>query len=89
MANLNVRISNLRSTIVIADKELSTLKSQLQHLEKQRAQYDSPRPGSEDSRENKNITPKWPLNPEEYKRYGRQMIVPQMGLQGQHLPNDV
>ena len=25
---------------------------------------------------------KWPLLAEEYRRYGRQMIVPQIGLQG-------
>jgi len=24
----------------------------------------------------------WPLSPEEYKRYGRQMIVPSIGIQG-------
>ena len=24
----------------------------------------------------------WPLDPEEYQRYGRQMIVPEVGLQG-------
>ena len=27
---------------------------------------------------------KWPLTPEEYLRYGRQMIVPSIGIQGQH-----
>lgn len=26
---------------------------------------------------------KWPLSSEEYKRYGRQMIVPNIGIQGQ------
>ncbi|KAF2839456.1 Molybdopterin-synthase sulfurtransferase [Patellaria atrata CBS 101060] len=26
---------------------------------------------------------KWPLDPEEYKRYGRQLIMPEIGLQGQ------
>lgn len=25
---------------------------------------------------------RWPLLPEEYKRYGRQMIVPSVGIQG-------
>lgn len=25
---------------------------------------------------------KWPLEAEEYKRYGRQMIMPEVGLQG-------
>lgn len=25
---------------------------------------------------------KWPLNPEEYNRYGRQMIIPDLGLRG-------
>ena len=31
------------------------------------------------------VTLKWPLLPEEYKRYGRQMIVPSIGIQG--IPN--
>jgi adenylyltransferase/sulfurtransferase len=36
---------------------------------------------SEINENNQNGT-KWPLSPEEYKRYGRQMIVPNIGLQG-------
>lgn len=30
-----------------------------------------------------NGVPRWPLAKEEYKRYGRQMIMPQVGLDGQ------
>lgn len=29
------------------------------------------------------IKPKWPLSKEEYRRYGRQMIIPEVGLSGQ------
>ncbi|KAI4166433.1 MAG: hypothetical protein LQ343_008054 [Gyalolechia ehrenbergii] len=29
------------------------------------------------------LPPKWPLRAEEYKRYGRQMILPHIGLEGQ------
>lgn len=29
-----------------------------------------------------NGTRRWPLEAEEYRRYGRQMIVPQLGIQG-------
>lgn len=27
---------------------------------------------------------RWPLEPDEYKRYGRQLIMPEIGLQGKH-----
>ena len=32
--------------------------------------------------ENSPVTKKWPLESEEYRRYGRQMIVPDIGIQG-------
>lgn len=32
--------------------------------------------------EKRPVTRKWPLASEEYKRYGRQMIVPDIGIQG-------
>ncbi|KAL8665838.1 MAG: hypothetical protein Q9202_001960 [Teloschistes flavicans] len=38
-----------------------------------------PKPPSSHS----NATTKWPLQPREYQKYGRQMILPQIGLQGQ------
>jgi len=31
------------------------------------------------------VTKKWPLELEEYKRYGRQMIVPNIGIQGEFI----
>ena len=28
----------------------------------------------------------WPLQPDEYTRYGRQLIIPEVGLEGWHVP---
>lgn len=36
--------------------------------------------------ENDSSKTKWPLSSEEYKRYGRQMIVPNIGIQGNSSP---
>jgi len=33
-------------------------------------------------------TPRWPLEKEEYKRYGRQLIMREIGLQGKVIHND-
>lgn len=32
--------------------------------------------------------PRWPLEKEEYKRYGRQLIMPEIGLEGKASHND-
>ncbi|KAF2853572.1 hypothetical protein T440DRAFT_390463 [Plenodomus tracheiphilus IPT5] len=32
---------------------------------------------------------RWPLEPNEYKRYGRQLIMPEIGLQGNHKPGQL
>ncbi len=36
--------------------------------------------------ENDSSKTKWPLSSEEYKRYGRQMIIPNIGIQGNSSP---
>lgn len=63
-------------------KQISALEAQLQKLKGDLAQVeasDTVHCGSPVTR----LTGKtWPLSQEEYKRYGRQMIVPSFGIQG-------
>lgn len=70
MEAATLSISALRAHIAATEQELLRLKSQLLNLEKKEKE--------------KNVTSpsKWPLSSEEYKRYGRQMIVPSIGLSG-------
>jgi adenylyltransferase/sulfurtransferase len=69
--------------------QISETKAQLQRLKDQLAQVEANGPvdwvnGLSFSDEADNVTggQKWPLSPEEYKRYGRQMIIPSVGIQG-------
>lgn len=71
-------------------KQISETEAQLQILKDQLAQVEADVPadlvnGLSFSEEPDNVTreQKWPLSAEEYKRYGRQMIVPSVGIQGQ------
>lgn len=66
----------LRKQITAAEEELQRLKSRLADLERLNA--DTKRLGNETANEHQ----RWPLSPAEYKRYGRQMIVPSIGLKG-------
>lgn len=85
MAEVNISIEELRQQILTTEKQLAHLKEQLQKVEnhdKAEAQPDatSSTAGSQ----------KWPLTQEEYNRYGRQMIMPTIGLKGKNsLPRQV
>ncbi|KAL2810096.1 hypothetical protein BJX63DRAFT_329866 [Aspergillus granulosus] len=82
MEGLDNKCASLRSEIAATEAQLAKLKRELQEAEESASK----------SRTTNNIGPKkiqtrperkWPLVDEEYRRYGRQMIVPQVGLQGQ------
>ena len=65
------KIERLRLQIAKAEEELSNLKSELASAEAEALN------GTSDK------TPwKWPLAPHEYDRYGRQLILSQVGLKG-------
>jgi adenylyltransferase/sulfurtransferase len=76
----------LRSQIAATEEELGRLKEQLAAVEAKEAEdlnqlSMQEKPGL--------VTQgNWPLALEEYKRYGRQMIVPNIGIQG-NLPSSV
>lgn len=71
-------------------KQISETEAQLQRLKDQLAQVEADGPvdwvnglSLSDEADNVTGTPqKWPLSAEEYRRYGRQMIVPGVGIQG-------
>ncbi|TVY22149.1 Adenylyltransferase and sulfurtransferase [Lachnellula hyalina] len=67
--------SALRAQIVATEQELSKLKEQLAKIEEKET--------SVNEIPVEPVTSKWPLSQEEYTRYGRQMIVPSIGIQGQ------
>ena len=67
----------LRKQIAATEEELIRLKGQLAAVEEREVQNLNSLSLQEDP-----VTRKWPLELEEYKRYGRQMIVPNIGIQG-------
>ncbi|CEL10012.1 Putative Adenylyltransferase and sulfurtransferase uba4 [Aspergillus calidoustus] len=82
MEDLDDKCASLRSEIAATEAQLAKLKRELQEAEESarvsRATNNA-QPATSGSRRGR----KWPLLEEEYRRYGRQMIVPQVGLQGQ------
>lgn len=79
MDNIDSKCHALRAQIAATEAQLSALKEELEATEKLRGvtTTETSQPSNEQSSTNK-----WPLSLEEYKRYGRQMIVSQIGLQG-------
>ncbi|WEW61385.1 Urmylation protein [Emydomyces testavorans] len=91
--------ASLKEQITAAEQHLLQLKQQLAELERRASQApgcnttSSPTsadrtPPSQPSnfsheKQNERRQRKWPLLQEEYRRYGRQMIVDQIGIQGQ------
>jgi adenylyltransferase/sulfurtransferase len=83
MESANASAEALRKQIEATEAELARLKAQLSQVE---AGAVSQRiDGLSIGEENASLVTQqkqWPLLPEEYKRYGRQMIVPSIGIQG-------
>ncbi|KAI1813381.1 adenylyltransferase [Poronia punctata] len=74
------KIQQLKAQISTREKELQQLKTELAELELP----DQPsRTGTTESRSTAPPGWKWPLKEEEYARYGRQLILPSVGIQGQ------
>jgi adenylyltransferase/sulfurtransferase len=84
MENIELKCASLRAQIAAAEARLSGLRKELEMAEKAASAESC---GAIDGALNTDLheqkqKQKWPLSAEEYKRYGRQMIVPQIGLQG-------
>ncbi|KAL9027980.1 MAG: hypothetical protein Q9196_003581 [Gyalolechia fulgens] len=87
MDSINESIIQLRRQIGEARSHLKKLTRQLADAERQQnSRTENPNihlAQNGHSASSTDIFPKWPLQAEEYKRYGRQMILPNIGLQGQ------
>ena len=86
MERVNISAAALRKQIFAAEEDLAKLKTQLAEFEAQNLEstvlgHESEESRVESSREQ--AERRWPLSSEEYQRYGRQMIVPNIGIQGQ------
>lgn len=91
MDEIDVAVEKLRCQIHEVESQLTFLKLQLTKLEQ--SALSNPAPPFL-SASQPNVPPdrpiastargdwRWPLDAEEYKRYGRQMIVPEIGLEG-------
>lgn len=83
MEKLESTCASLRAQITATETRLAGLRRELESAEKAaiviRKQEDTKAEEGNKGRE----TRTWPLLGEEYRRYGRQMIVPQLGLQGE------
>jgi adenylyltransferase/sulfurtransferase len=80
MQNVEDTCASLRAQIAATEAQLASLKRDLANAEAAA----KPETGSTGNpHEGQNGTgSRWPLLQEEYKRYGRQMIVSQVGLRG-------
>lgn len=82
-------IQSLRAQIRNTEDQLKQLKRQLEEAEQRKEEGNAKDeeqqfpaiPLSNNPSQANGHWP-WPLQPDEYKRYGRQMILPEIGLQG-------
>lgn len=81
MEQANAEKETLKGLISETEQKLVDLKNKLAEIETRDKSNSSKWDESNDLDGLKDS--KWPLAPEEYLRYGRQMIVPSIGIQGQ------
>lgn len=82
MEAARINAESLRNQIAAAEKHLQDLKNQLAGLEPQEEASTLLSQPHEDRHLDVLGEGAWPLRQEEYNRYGRQMIIPSIGLQG-------
>jgi adenylyltransferase/sulfurtransferase len=82
MERANASAQSLRNQILATEAQLKRLKEELAKVEtSSKAQVELDKSLSKSPLTQHNGQ-HWPLSREEYKRYGRQMIVPNIGIQG-------
>ncbi|CAG7935568.1 unnamed protein product [Penicillium nalgiovense] len=82
MGSLDETCASLRAQIAATEAQLAGLKCDLANAE-QAAQSETATTAGTQPDDRNSEGRRWPLLQEEYKRYGRQMIVSQVGLTGQ------
>ncbi|KAJ5758403.1 hypothetical protein N7520_005559 [Penicillium odoratum] len=83
MGSSDETCASLQAAIAAAEAQLANLKRDLANAEEQAGNSESANPAANRGEGQNGSESRWPLLPEEYRRYGRQMIVPQVGLPGQ------
>lgn len=81
MGSLDETCASLRAQIAETEERLAGLKRDLANAEKT-AQSERATTSPDQQEDRIGDSRRWPLLQEEYKRYGRQMIVSQVGLKG-------
>lgn len=87
MDHLEPTCASLRAQIAATESDLARLKQDLQDVEKAAASAKVQNGTNGETSNKSNSKRSWPLLAEEYRRYGRQMIVPQLGLEGESMPD--
>lgn len=77
------KCTSLRAQIAATEAQLAGLKHELANAERAAAADSESADAAQRTKEPGQDTRRWPLLQEEYRRYGRQMIVPQVGLEGE------
>ncbi|KAJ5910779.1 uncharacterized protein N7473_000082 [Penicillium subrubescens] len=83
MSDLDERCASLRAQITATEAQLTGLKRELASAQEAAAAKSNSAELSDNQQVQSKSASRWPLLQEEYKRYGRQMIVSQVGLEGQ------
>lgn len=78
MDDIESKCAFLRAQIAATESQLAALRQELESAEKAASTNRTAHNRSEQH----GFQRKWPLFADEYRRYGRQMIVPQLGLEG-------
>lgn len=88
MSHLEEKCASLRAQIAATEAQLAGLKRELASAQEAAAANSNSAEGSDSNQQDQPKTEsRWPLLQEEYKRYGRQMIVSQVGLEGEFRAN--
>jgi adenylyltransferase/sulfurtransferase len=82
MDSVQQRAEALRRQITETESELAFLRLQLSDIEGKLSAKEATDPCAVSEEDDLVTHGRWPLSLEEYKRYGRQMIVPDIGIQG-------
>lgn len=82
MDDLESTCASLRAQISATETQLAGLKRALHEAEQAAAHAKAQSAAATTAGDNHDKRRRWPLLDEEYRRYGRQMIVPQLGLPG-------
>ena len=85
MGTLDETCASLQAQIAATEAQLAGLKRDLANAEKAAAASSETANDAESTTDKPNTSAnRWPLLQEEYRRYGRQMIIPQVGLEGEY-----